>query len=89
MYCPDDAPPLTYFDAPYGGLGLKARSFDVARGRIDRLLAVSVDVALETVALTVTEPCTRAMIESVTGPLGFEGYLRGVQGCLQPRFFVE
>jgi hypothetical protein len=69
MGIPDDAPPLALFSSPYGGLGLKTKSFAAALARIDRLLASSTSVAHQEAELTVWEPASQAFAESIDGPL--------------------
>jgi hypothetical protein len=69
MWIPDGAPPLALYCAPYGGLGLKTKSFAAALARIEGLLASSTSIAHQEAELTVWEPCSQAFAESVDGPL--------------------
>lgn len=69
MIVPDGAPPLAVYCAPYGGLGLKTKSYAAALARIEGLLASSVDVSHQTAELSVGEPCSQAMAEAIAGPL--------------------
>src|SRR4051812_33068736 len=68
MFITDDVPPLAIFCSPYGGLGLKTKSFAGARARIDGLLAVAVDVVQTAATLEVGEPASRALVERLAGP---------------------
>ncbi len=77
MMIPDAAPPLAIYCSPYGGLGLKTKSFVAARARIDRLLAASVDVVPDQASLAVIEPCSRALAERLAGPLERDVAMRG------------
>ena len=66
MYISDTAPPLITFKDPDGGLGLRARSAEEARRRIDVLFgACAVDVSLEAPQLSVYDPCARALYEAL------------------------
>ncbi|MBK7191368.1 MAG: hypothetical protein IPH80_02730 [Myxococcales bacterium] len=67
MFVPDDAPPFALYCAPYGGLGLRARSFRAARARIDGLLAGAAEVVQTTAELSVFEPAGRALVEDLLG----------------------
>jgi hypothetical protein len=50
------APPYIVFRNPYGGLGLRTRTAEAARGRIDGLLeSCAVEVKLESVELEVED----------------------------------
>ncbi|HUQ07173.1 MAG TPA: hypothetical protein VM261_32000 [Kofleriaceae bacterium] len=69
MWIPDGAPPLALYCAPYGGLGLKTKSFAAALARIEGLLASSTSVAQQEAELTVWEPAGQALVEWVAGPL--------------------
>jgi hypothetical protein len=82
MLVPDSAPPLAIHCSPYGGLGLKTKSFVAARARIDGLLAGAVDVELRELSLTVHEPAGRALVETLVGPLERDTAIRG--GGRQP-----
>jgi hypothetical protein len=60
------APPYIVFRNPYGGLGLRARSVEAARARIDGLLEhCAVEVELLDVELEVEEQCPRSMVDGV------------------------
>ncbi|MBZ0238658.1 MAG: hypothetical protein K8M05_40480 [Deltaproteobacteria bacterium] len=67
VYVPDDAPPLAVYCAPYGGLGLKTKSYAKALARIRGLLAIAEEVVHATAELSVLEPASRALVEAVTG----------------------
>lgn len=67
MFVPHDAPPFAIYCAPYGGLGLRARSYRAARARIDGLLAGAADVVQTTAELSVFEPAGRALVEALLG----------------------
>lgn len=62
-------PTYITFVSPYGGLGLRAKSAEKARARLDTLLArCATDVALECVELTVWEPCPYSLVQAIHGP---------------------
>jgi hypothetical protein len=64
-------PPYITLVSPYGGFGLKTKTSEAARRRIDGLLAgCAVEVVLEDLELRIAEPASRAMIEAMVGPLG-------------------
>lgn len=67
MFVPDDAPPFALYCAPYGGLGLRARSYRAARARIDGLLTGAAEVVLKTAELSVFEPAGRPLVEDLLG----------------------
>ena len=67
MYVPDNAPPLAIYCAPYGGLGLKTKSFAAALARIEGLLSASTEVVQDLAELTVLEPASRALVEALNG----------------------
>ncbi|MBE7447466.1 MAG: hypothetical protein HS111_00820 [Kofleriaceae bacterium] len=77
MSVPDDAPPLAIYCSPYGGLGLKTKSFMGARKRIEGLLAQATEVELRSVELCVIEECSRKLVERLVGPLDHETAMRG------------
>lgn len=77
MIVPDGAPPLALYCSPYGGLGLKTKSFLASRARIDGLLRAAVDVVQTTAELEVCEPASRALVERVLGTFERDTAVRG------------
>jgi hypothetical protein len=75
-YFPDEAPPFITFFSRYG-LGLKTRSAAAARARIDKLLPLTDEVMLESVSLSVSEPCASAFIGALFGPIERDVAFRG------------
>jgi hypothetical protein len=69
MGIPDDAPPLAVYCAPYGGLGLKTKSYAKARARIDGLLDIGTETVHELAELEVIEPAVRPLVEALCGRL--------------------
>lgn len=82
MNVPDGAPPFAVYCAPYGGLGLRTKSYAAALARIEGLLASSVDVAMQSAELTVWEPASQQLVEAIDGPL--EPGMAGSSGGARP-----
>jgi hypothetical protein len=67
MLIPDAAPPLAVYCSPYGGLGLKTKTFLASRARIDGLLRAADDVVQTGAELEVCEPASRELVERLAG----------------------
>jgi hypothetical protein len=56
--------------SPYGGFGLKTKTSEAARRRIDGLLdRCAVEIVHDDLRLRVIEPASRALVEAMVGPL--------------------